>query len=303
MTRDSRLAGVDIGTNTVRLLIADVTDDGLRDVARRTVVVGLGRGLDATGALSEEAMARAEAALARFGAEISGAGVTAARAVATSASRDASNADEFMDRAAAALGVRPEVITGEEEAALGFGAAPAAVAGDGPFLVIDPGGGSTEFVFGTESPEYAASIDIGSVRLTDRHLPDRPASAEQLDRARAAASEAMGAVTLPGSPATTIGVAGTFTSLAAMHQVLPAHDRDRVHGTVLSQADLDAMALWLAGLTVERTARIPSLDPGRAPVILAGAVVASEAVRHVGAHRVVVSEFDLLDGVVRSLVA
>ena len=302
MTGDSRLAAVDIGTNTVRLLIAEVAPDGLRDVVRRTVVVGLGRGLDATGALSEEAMGRAVAALEGFEADIAGAGVTTHRAVATSASRDAANAEEFLDRAGAALGFRPEVISGEEEAALGFAAATGAVAGDPPFLVIDPGGGSTEFVFGTGSPQYAISVDMGSVRLTDRALPDRPAPADQVERARAVAAAAFEAVAVPGDPSTVIGVAGTFTSLAAMHRVLAAHDRDLVHGTVLAMSDLEAAVAFLASLSLERTAAIPSLDPARAPVILAGAVVATEAVRRIGAMQVIVSEVDMLDGVALGLV-
>jgi len=298
----SRLAAVDIGTNTVRLLIADVTPAGLRDIVRSTVVVGLGRGLDATGRLSEEAMARTEAALAEFGAAVAGEGVDARRAVATSASRDAANAVEFLDRAEAALGFRPEVIPGEEEAALGFAAATAAVPGDPPFLVIDPGGGSTEFVFGSTAPEYAISVDMGSVRLTDRALHTRPAFPDQVERARSITAAAFGVVALPGAPSTVIGVAGTFTSLGAMHQVLPSYDRDLVHGTVLSRSDLAAMVGFLAGLTVERTAEIPSLDPSRAPVILAGAVVAAGAAAAVDARRIVVSEFDMLDGVAVGLV-
>jgi exopolyphosphatase/guanosine-5'-triphosphate,3'-diphosphate pyrophosphatase len=297
----ARIAAVDIGTNTVRLLVAEEGPDGLRDIHRQTIVVGLGRGLEASDILGEEAMARTVAALETFGEVIEREGVAARRAVATSASRDAANRDEFLDRAEEALGFRPEVISGEEEASLGFAAATTAVGGTPPFVVIDPGGGSTEFVFGTDAPQYVISIDMGSVRLTDRALPDRPAPAGRLDRARTTAADALSAVALPGAPGTVIGVAGTFTSLAAMHQVLTRYDRERVHGTVLSSADLDSMVGFLAGLTEERTAAIPSLDPARAPVILAGAVVAAEALRAIGAGRVVVSEADMLDGVALGL--
>lgn len=291
------VGAIDIGSNTVRLLIRR---DG-RDLVRRVEVVGLGRGVDRTGALAPETMERALAVLGEFGRSLAEHRVGAVRAVATSASRDAANAGDFLDRVAAVLGTRPEIIPGTEEAALSFAGATAGIPGTGPVLVIDPGGGSTEFVFGDREPVWATSIDIGSVRLTDRLLPDRPARPGQLDIARNHVRGLFGAVDLPGVPERAIGVAGTFTSLAAIALGLEVYDPGRVHGSVLTLDALDDLVTRLAGLTVEETAAIPSLDPQRAPVLLAGAVVAAAAAECSGADRVVVSETDMLDAIAASL--
>ena len=291
-----RVAAVDIGSNTVRLLVRD----GNAELERHTDVVGLGTGVDATGVLSEAAMERAAAVLSGYGDQIRGHLVERVRAVATSASRDATNAGPFLDRVGGLLGVRPEVITGDEEAALSFRGASVGVPGVGPALVIDPGGGSTEFVFGDGAVDYSCSIDIGSVRLTDRMLSDRPASEAAVSAARDHVAGLFSAVRLPGAPQRVIGVAGTFTSLAAIHIGLERYDRDRVHATAMTLTDLEGLVHRLAGLTVAETAAIPSLDPKRAPVLLAGAVVATEAVRLAGGS-VVVSEFDLLDAVADGL--
>jgi exopolyphosphatase/guanosine-5'-triphosphate,3'-diphosphate pyrophosphatase len=204
---------VDIGTNTVRLLIRD----GEVELERRILIVGLGVGVDATGVLAPEAMERAAVVLAEYGALLDRHGAVQRRAVATSACRDAANSEEFLDRVATLIGVRPEVIPGEEEAVLSFRGATGAVPGGGSTLVIDPGGGSTEFVYGTDSVEYARSIDIGSVRLNDRMPAGRPASAAVVGAARAAVREELAAVRLPGIPQRIIGVGGTYTSLAAIH--------------------------------------------------------------------------------------
>ena len=289
------IGAVDIGTNTVRLLIRE----GNRDLERRTVVVGLGIGVDATGVLAPEAMERALAALTEFGALFDRHGTKGRRAVATSACRDAANADEFLDRVATVLGVRPAVIDGAAEAELSFRGATAALPGNGSNLVIDVGGGSTEFVFGTRAVEYARSVDIGSVRLRDRMPEMRPAPAGVITAARDEVRRVMAEVQLPGRPDRVIGVAGTFSSLAAIHIGLQVYDRERVHGTMLRLTDLDAMFDHLAALTVEQTAAIPSMDPKRAPMMLAGSIVAAEAVRLAG-DAVVVSEFDLLDALAES---
>lgn len=281
---------VDIGTNTVRLLIRD----GDAELERRVVIVGLGVGVEATGRLSAEAMERAATVLAEYGSLLDRHGATRRRAVATSACRDAANSGEFLARVAALIGVRPEVIPGEEEAALSFRGAARAVPGGGPTLVIDPGGGSTEFVYGTEFVEYARSVDIGSVRLNDRMPSGRPAPARVVAAAREAVQEELAAIHLPGIPQRIIGVAGTYTSLAAIHLGLAKYDRKRVHGATLSVAAIDAMVERFAGLTLEETAALPSMDPKRAPVMLSGAILAAEAVR-VGGEEVIVSEYDLLD--------
>jgi exopolyphosphatase/guanosine-5'-triphosphate,3'-diphosphate pyrophosphatase len=281
---------IDIGTNTVRLLIRD----GDRQLERRSVVVGLGTGVDATGLLAADAMDRALVVLGEYGTLADRHGVTRRRAVATSACRDAANAAEFLDRVEVLIGVRPEVIPGAEEAELSFRGATAALPGEGPTLVIDPGGGSTEFVFGMDRVEYARSVDIGSVRLRDRMPPVRPAPLTAVTAAREEARKIMAEVRLPAPPHRIIGVAGTFTSLAAVHLRLAVYDRERTHGTVMHLSDLDAMVDHLAGLTIAQIAAIPSMDPKRAPVMLSGAIVAAEAVRLAG-DAVIVSEYDLLD--------
>lgn len=296
-----RVAAVDIGTNTVRLLVADLAAGRVTDVERRVEIVGLGRGVDATGVLGEEAMERTVGVLGWFDQAIRGHGVRRVRAVATSASRDALNSEDFFDRVEAVLGVRPDLLSGTEEADLTFRGAIAGSGGGGSSLVIDPGGGSTEFVYGSDRPTAISSVDIGSVRLTERMLPERPASTERVEAAVAAVRELFASVDLPEVPDRVVGVAGTFTSLAAITLGLPEHDRALVHGTSLSLHALDLHVARLATMTVEETAAIPPLDPGRAPVILAGAIVAREAVRRSGREAVIVSESDLLDGVALGL--
>lgn len=287
-------AAVDIGTNSIRLLI--VSDAGT-ELVRRQVVTGLGKGVDREGALSPEGIARTLEVLADYGRLLGEHGSVRIRAVATSACRDASNRDEFLDSAEAVLGVRPEVISGEEEARLAFLGATIDPPGKGPFLVVDIGGGSTELVWETG----AVSVDIGSVRLTDRMLPDRPAPFDELEAASRHVEGLLERVELPDSEWTVIGVAGTWTSLAAIHLRLDAYDPRKVHHSVLDRLGMDRLVERLASLSVEQTAAIPALDPARAPVILAGAVVARECMRRLGVLQVVVSERDLLDGVVAGL--
>ncbi len=293
------VAAVDIGTNSVRLLIADAGAAGPVQRERRVVVTGLGRGVDAAGTLSEEPISATLEVLAGYAPAVAAA--ARSRAVATSAVRDAVDRERFLDRAEAALGIRPEVLSGEQEAALSFSGATAGLQAAGPFLVIDPGGGSTEFVFGTESPEFRCSIDIGSVRLTERALPERPASRRAMRAAAALVDGLFDQVVLPGVPRTVVGVGGTYTSLAAIALDLPAYDGRAVHGTILSARHLESLVVRLAGLSVEETAAIPSLDPARAPVLLAGAVVAERALDRAGGREIVVSEADILDGIVLGL--
>ncbi len=291
-----RVAAVDIGTNTVRLLVADVVDGRIHRVYGEVVVTGLGRGVDATGSIGEEAMARTEAVLIGYAGAVRAHGAESVTAVATSATRDASNGGQFLERAETVLGTPPRVITGDEEARLSFRGVVAALDPKRPVLVIDPGGGSTEFVLGDAEPGYISSVDIGSVRLTERRLPDHPARREQVAAAVDEARRLFAPTVLPRSPGCVVGVGGTYTALAAIALDLPAYDRDVVHRTELSQTTLDALVDTLAVLTVEETAAIPSLDPARAPVLLGGAVVAAEALRHVGASRLMISESDILDG-------
>ena len=291
-------AAVDIGTNSMRLLVVD--GDG-NEVTRMQEVTGLGQGVSSTGRLSAEAIARTVAVLARYGEAMREHGVTAARAVATSASRDASNREEFFDRAEQAMGLRPELITGVEEAELSFTGATAGLDLPRPHVVVDIGGGSTEFVWGLDGGIEAVSVDVGSVRLTERLLPDRPADFEQLVAAYHHCDGLFSRTSLPEQVGTMVGVAGTWTSLGAIGLDLPAYDRSRVHLSTLTRMSVDRLVVRLAALTIEATARIPALDPKRAPVILGGAVIARETMRRLGALEVVVSEHDLLDGIVARL--
>lgn len=290
-----KLAAIDIGTNSMRLLVVDQIGDGIAELGRYERVTGLGEGVDGTGTLSEEAMDRTLLALAEFGGRMEEFGVERRRAVATSASRDASNREKFFDRAELALGVRPELIPGEVEAELSYQGATGRIPMAGPYLVIDIGGGSTEFV----TADGGRSFDIGSVRLTDRVwadrvLTNRPATSEQLADARGAAGEMFLPVTaFAGS---IIGVAGTWTSLAGIEN--PDED---AHLASLSVAQVTGLVERLAGLSVEATAALPGLDPARAPVILAGAVVAEGAMAACGASAVTISKHDLLDGIVAEL--
>ncbi len=298
-----KVAAVDIGTNTARLLVAEVMPAALLPPSiewldRRTTVTHLGEGVDESGRLAPAAIGRTVAALRDYGDAIRAWQCEAVRAVATSASRDAANREVFFDQAALALGSRPEVIGGAEEAALSFAGTACGLEGVPPILVVDLGGGSTEFVLGTTEPGYVVSVDIGSVRLSERMLPDRPASRDQLRAARAHVDELLlRHVAIPDVPGTVIGVGGTYTSLAAIALDLEVYDAKAVHGTLLDEDTLRSLADQAAMLTVEQTAAIPSLDPARAPVLLGGAVVAERALHHVGSGAILVSENDILDGI------
>ena len=297
-----RVAAGDIGTNSTRLLIAEVAGGRVIPLQRRVVVTGLGFGVDRTGCLAEEAVGRTLEVLAGFGETARAAGVAALRMVATAAVRAAvGNREEFLDRAEAALGVRPAVISGPEEAVLSFEGATGGIVGPAPYLVIDVGGGSTEFVYGTAAPESVDSIDLGSRRMTERYLPRLPAEPGEIVAARASAAQAFAGVSLPGVPGTVVGVGGTYTSLGAITLGLPVYDPERVHGAVVPLARLESLVERLAGMSLDQVAALPSLDPARAPVLLGGAVVSAEALRRSGRGEVVVSEADLLDGIARRL--
>jgi len=276
------MAAVDIGTNSMRLLIVRQIGDETVELGRWERVTGLGTGVDQGGTFSEEAMDRTLLALAEFGGRMNKAEVRRRRAVATSAARDAANRDQFFDRAEIALGVRPELISGEAEAQLAFAGASAGRAG--PLLVIDIGGGSTEFVTASGGTSY----DIGSVRLTDRLLNERPAGSTQVTEARRMVVESFAEVT--SFAGVVLGVAGTWTSLAAMEGV-----------DVLTLATVSAWVARLSGMSFEETASVPGLDPARARVILAGAIVAEGAMIATSAGSVEVSRRDLLDGIVTQL--
>ena len=277
----------------MRLLVTD----GIDEVARWVEVTGLGRGVDRTGALSPEGIEESMAALARFRAEMDRADVELRMAIATSASRDAANREEFFDLAESALGVRPRVITGEEEADYSYAGATAGLEAERPIVVSDIGGGSTEFV----TADDGSSIDIGSVRLTERAIPSRPAPVAELAAARALIADLFEDIDLRAR--TVIGVAGTWTSIAAIAQDLPEYDRERVHGYRIGRDELEHVVDSLAVKSVDETSAIPALDPKRAPVILAGSLVAEGVMVALATDEVMVSEHDSLDGVAMELLA
>ena len=296
-----KVGAIDIGTNTVRLLVAERVGGGLfpvrlEDLDRRVVITRLGEGVDGSGRLADAAILRTVEVLGAYGAALRAWNVDVVDAVATSATRDAANRDVLLERAELALGFRPRVISGDDEAALSFNGA--TIAGDtGLHLVIDPGGGSTEFVSGVDRVEQSISVEIGSVRLTERLLPDHPASAAQLTAARLHVDKAMGAVTPAPAGSSVLGVGGTFTSLAAIALDLEEYDRHAVHRAEFQVDVFDSLVERLGAMTIPEVEAIPSLDPARAPVLLGGAIVAARALHAVGAPQVTVSETDILDGV------
>jgi len=312
----TRVAAVDCGTNSIRLLVADVAPDGtLTELDRRMQIVRLGQGVDRTGELAPEALARtltASGEYAKIAAEL---GATRTRFVATSATRDARNRDVFAEGVRATLGVDPEVITGDEEAALSFRGAISGEAAShpGPYLVVDLGGGSTELVHGTTAPDAAASMDVGSVRLTERHLHTDPPTATEVDRARAdvdAALDAASAVVPLGRTSTLVGLAGSVTSVTAHALGLDAYRREEINGTVLGVPQVLAACEDLLGRTREQRLDLGFMHPGRADVIGAGALVWAQVVARVrddvaasGGEltQVVTSESDILDGIALSL--
>jgi len=310
----TRVAAVDCGTNSIRLLVADLPDGAagpLVDVARRMLVVRLGQGVDRTGRLAEEAVERTRLALAGYAAEIRSLGAERVRMVATSATRDASNRDVFREMVRGTLGAEPEVLTGDEEARLSFtGAVLALDAVAPPFLVVDIGGGSTELVLGTggrgEVPAVLAarSVDVGCVRMTERHLHDDPPTAAQVRAAeadiRVAVRDAARAVPV-AQARTLVGVAGSVTTVVALALGLEDYDPERIHGARASYDQVAAVARMLLGATREARAALPVMHPGRVDVIGAGALVLRIVLEETGAAAVVASEHDILDGIARSL--
>ena len=314
-----RVAAIDCGTNSIRLLVAELTrrHDGsvdLRDLHREMRVVRLGQGVDATGRLAPEALERTREALAAYTIAARRKGAEKVRMVATSATRDAANRDEFFAMTREVLGVEAEVITGDEEARLSFtGAVGEQDPDDGPFLVADVGGGSTELVLGTWDGAQAEilgakSVDIGCVRITERALPNDPPADADIEVARGVArdvlSEAFDVVDVAKAQ-TWIGVAGTVTTLSALAQDLPEYDSQATHLSTMSRGTLDRVTAELLAADHDARAAKPVIHPGRVDVIGGGALVvqtlADELATRGGPDRLVVSEKDILDGIALSL--
>lgn len=329
MVQARRVAAIDCGTNSIRLLIADVIPGegvlAMKDVERSMVITRLGQGVDRAGELSEAAVARTLEAAAEYQDRIETRGVEAVRIAATSATRDAANRALFVDGMAAITGVVPEVITGREEAKLSFVGAVSSLptALERPFLVVDIGGGSTEFVIGDVDVEAAVSVDMGSVRVTERFgpepwTPQKRAAAEGWINARI---EEAAAVVDFCAARTVVGVAGTVTSLAALIAGVEEYDPSVTHGYRPSPQQWGDAAEFMIGAQVAAKAALPAMPPGRADVIGGGALIWQQVLRYLGvlgeqghtcgdpgsssraaAPAVVVSEHDILDGLALSLV-
>ena len=302
----SVVAAIDCGTNTIKLLIADVVGQGLDVRVRETRMVRLGQGVDRTGRLADEALARAFAAIDEYAVLIRDHGVSRIRFCATSATRDAANGDVFAAGVRARLGVGPEVITGAEEAALAFDGAirnlrtPPAE----PVLVVDIGGGSTELILGSSgSPDSAHSMDIGSVRLHERHLHTDPPTADEVAACVADIDAHLDACPVDVTRAATlVGVAGTVLTVVAVALDLPAYDRDAIDQTVLRVVEVRRVVDRLVALPVADRLALPPMHPGRADVIDAGALILARVLARAHVESLVASEADILDGIAWSMV-
>jgi len=301
MTRE-RVAAIDCGTNSIRLLVADVTDTGATELVREMRIVRLGQGVDATGRLAPEAIERTLAATREYAGIIADLGVDRVRYCATSAARDAENAEEFAAAVDDILGVRPEVLSGTDEARASFlGATRGMGATGGDALVVDIGGGSTELVVGRdEVVAWSVSLDIGSVRLTERFLASDPPSTREVDACRAYLTDILTEAAAGLAPVDLlVGVAGTITTVAAHVLELPFYDRAAVHGSRLSVDAVRQGCGSLIGMTVAERRALPFMHPGRADVIGGGALVLDVVLAAVplATSDVVVSEHDILDGI------
>jgi len=303
------VAAIDCGTNTIKLLVGETQPDGtMADLAREMRMVRLGQGVDSTGVLAEEALARTSAAIEEYAALIREHGAERVRFVATSATRDAGNADVFTRGVRDRLGVEPEVVSGAEEAALAYDGAVRHLreAPELPVLVVDIGGGSTELILGEsleDGPAAADSMDIGSVRLTERHLRSDPPTAAEVEECLRAVDEHLDACPVrPEVAASVVGVAGTVTQLTAGMLELETYDRSRVDQAVLAVAEVDALVDRLMRMTVEERRALRWMHPGRADVIGAGGLILSRVLGRSRATHLVVSESDILDGIAWSLV-
>lgn len=312
----TRVAAIDCGTNTIKLLVADLSSatGQAREHVREMRMVRLGQDVDRTGRLAPEALARTFAAIDEYAAVIAGHDVEVIRFCATSAARDAANAAEFAAGVEARLGVVPEVVTGPEEAQLSYDGATRGLAGrdlPAPFLVVDIGGGSTELILGDPSDGAAGgtghlrasqSLDIGSVRMTERHLHSDPPTPDEVEAAASQIAEALAGSGVPLAEArTVVGVAGTITTVAAAVLGLDGYDRAAIDQAVLPVDDVHAVTERLLAMTVAERRALPFMHPGRADVIGAGALILDEVLRRTTVDTMLVSEADILDGIAWSV--
>ncbi|MBK5306015.1 MAG: Ppx/GppA family phosphatase [Frankiaceae bacterium] len=301
----TRVAAIDCGTNSIRLLVTDIDDGGQHDLHREMRVVRLGEGVDRTGSLAAQAIARTRDALDDYAATSRQLQVARTRMVATSASRDADNADDFRAMVHDILGVEPEVISGDEEAALSFaGATRGLHPSEGPFLVMDIGGGSTEVVLGDRAVTAALSVDVGCVRLTERHLHSDPPTdievAAAVDDIDAAIQRIQAAVPVEQAR-TAVGLAGSVTTIAALALGLSSYDRAQIHLSRLTPVEIEKVTTQVLGMTRADRGDLSVMHPGRIDVIGAGALILRTLVDRLALTEVLVSEADILDGIAWSL--
>ncbi len=307
MTRT--VAAIDCGTNSTRLLVARGRADGGYDTIERiTTITRLGEGVDATGTISDAALGRVVECLQQYKAAMDRHGVAedAVRITATSAARDARNRDHFFDLAEVVVGVRPELISGEEEARLSFTGATAELdPADGPFLVVDIGGGSTEFGYGSDTFQRGISTDMGCVRLTEQHIHSDPSRPEELVAALSIVElhldDVVAAIPEAAHASTLVGLAGTVTAAAAIEQGLHTYDRDAVHHFVLTKDAVEDVFRTLATENREDRLANPGMEEGRVDVIVGGLCVLVRIMRQFDYDSCLVSESDILDGVAMSL--
>lgn len=302
----SRVAAIDCGTNSIRLLIADISGGKFKEVLRDMEIVRLGQGVDENKSFHPDAINRTLAAVEKFKNQLAGKGVEKIRFCATSATRDAANRDLFIDGVRQILGVEVEVIPGEEEARLSFnGATKELLQSDAPFLVVDIGGGSTEFVYGNKEVEFAKSVDIGCVRMSERHLKSQPVEMSQVAQAIIDIDKAIAqaAAVVPISTAKTlVAVAGTATTIAAAALELETYDRYAIHLSRIPAEKVHKVSAAFQAMTKSEISKLGFMHPGRVDVITAGSLVLSRVMAATGATEFVASESDILDGMAWSLI-
>lgn len=299
-----RVAAIDVGTNSTRLLVAEGWGDDFRPLDRRMIITRLGEGVDRNRALAHDALERTLLTVAEYAATCGEYGVERMRVTGTSAVRDARNREDFFEGIEKLTGRAPEMLSGEVEARTTFRGALSDLDGGAPALVVDIGGGSTELVYGTDEPESLVSLDIGCVRLFEKHLHSDPPSSQELEALRAEIRSSLGDAqkqlgTSPG--ARLIGVAGTVTQLAQLNTGLVVYDPDITHHMVLSHGDVRRLVRRLESLSLSQRRRVKGLEPGRADVIVAGGEILVAVMETFDNAEVLVSEKDILDGLVIEL--
>ena len=294
------VAAIDIGTNTTRLIVAEVSGSSLEELERRSVITRLGEGVDQSGVLSPEGIERVRETLSDYREIVERLDAAPALAIATSAVRDASNGGEFLSEVERLFGFKVRLLSGNEEALLAFRGATLGRSLMRSVLIADIGGGSTELVLGDAGgPSFHVSLDIGAVRLTERYLHSDPPSPAELDHCATAVRELLVDRIPTGvlnAPTTAIGCAATITTIAALDQSLPAYDRARVHGYSVTRRAVHEQLTRLAALPLSERRQVPALEPDRAPVIVAGAIVCSELLDAFALDAIEASELDILDG-------